>query len=69
LVTPTESFLYVDPAKIDDTVRAHLSNVVLKPYSAIFDDLKFLGASHASEVSKEVFLIIILHSLQYFRNC
>ncbi|KAI9314514.1 peptidase M24, structural domain-containing protein [Dichotomocladium elegans] len=44
LVTQTEAFLYVEPAKVDDAVKEHLGNhVTLKPYHAAFDDLRELN--------------------------
>ncbi|KAG0167029.1 hypothetical protein DFQ28_005668 [Apophysomyces sp. BC1034] len=43
-VTQNEAILYVDAAKVTEEVRAHLGNeVTLKPYQAIFDDLRQLG--------------------------
>ena len=45
VVTESEAILYVEPAKITDDVRHHLGDsVTLKPYGAIFDDLKQFGA-------------------------
>ena len=44
IVTESEAILYVEPAKITDDVRQHLGDsVTLKPYGAIFDDLKQFG--------------------------
>ncbi|KAJ3352842.1 hypothetical protein HDU91_005965 [Kappamyces sp. JEL0680] len=58
LVTPTQAFLYVDSAKIDDKVRAHLGNqVTLKPYLAIFDDLKLFGIQKKESTAGEKLLI------------
>ncbi|KAF8520939.1 putative Xaa-Pro aminopeptidase P [Hysterangium stoloniferum] len=46
LVTQSEVTLYVKGAQTDDSVRAHLgSEVTIKPYDAIWEDLKQLGNS------------------------
>ena len=46
VVTPSSATLYIDESKIDDEVKAHLSSsVLIRPYSAIFEDAKALGAS------------------------
>ncbi len=53
LLTPTSATLYVDPSKVDQKVRAHLgSKVNVKPYGAIFEDVKALGL--VSAVSGQV---------------
>ncbi|KAK9469521.1 peptidase M24, structural domain-containing protein [Lipomyces arxii] len=52
-VSPTEAILYVDENKITDEVRKHLGElVIIKPYNAIFEDLKTFNMSTATEESK-----------------
>ncbi|KAI7882418.1 Creatinase/aminopeptidase [Lichtheimia hyalospora FSU 10163] len=44
IISKADAVLYVDPAKVPDTVKEHLgSHVTLKPYDAIFDDLRKLS--------------------------
>ncbi|KAI7852083.1 peptidase M24, structural domain-containing protein [Circinella umbellata] len=44
IITESEAILYVEAAKITDDVRQHLGDsITLKPYNAIFDDLKQFG--------------------------
>lgn len=45
-VTPKAATLYVDESKLDDKVREHLKkSVELRPYDAVFDDVKALSES------------------------
>ncbi|KAL5380159.1 hypothetical protein DPSP01_007959 [Paraphaeosphaeria sporulosa] len=45
VVTPTEATLYVDESKLTPEAREHLGDkVTVKPYDAIFSDLKALSA-------------------------
>lgn len=44
-MTPTTATLYIDESKLTDDVKSHLKDVVIRPYSAIFDDSKALGES------------------------
>ncbi|CDH55410.1 creatinase aminopeptidase [Lichtheimia corymbifera JMRC:FSU:9682] len=44
IISKADAVLYVDPAKVPDAVKEHLgSHVILKPYDAIFDDLRKLS--------------------------
>ncbi|KAJ2860092.1 hypothetical protein GGI22_002811 [Coemansia erecta] len=52
LVTKTSVTLYIDAAKVDDDVRAHLHGVNIRPYDAIFSELTTLSASLAQEKSR-----------------
>ena len=53
LVTRTDAILYIDAAQIDDIVRTHLgSDVVIKPYDAIWEDLKQYGQSLGTAVQE-----------------
>ena len=46
IVTPSSASLYIDDSKIDEEVRSHLgSGIHIRPYHAIFEDTKALGAS------------------------
>lgn len=43
IVTKNDAVLYVESSKVTDEVKQHLgSQVTLKPYSAVFDDLRQL---------------------------
>lgn len=45
-VTPRAATLYVDESKLDDNLRGHLKkSVELRPYDAVFDDVKALSES------------------------
>lgn len=43
VVTLTKVVLYIQPEKLTETVRQHLCDVQIRPYDAIFDDLKNMG--------------------------
>lgn len=46
VITPASATLYVDDSKVEKDVREHLgSGVHIRPYAAIFDDVKALGES------------------------
>ena len=46
IITPTSATLYVDSTKLDPDVTSHLGSAVqVRPYSAIFDDVKAMGES------------------------
>ncbi|KAK9372054.1 peptidase M24, structural domain-containing protein [Lipomyces chichibuensis] len=52
-ITPTEATLYIDEDKITEKVRENLGdNVNIKPYNAIFDDVKTFGEATASNDQK-----------------
>lgn len=60
IITPSSATLYVDDSKIDDSVRNHLgAGIHIRPYSAIFEDVKTLGESVAAskDTPKRKFLI------------
>jgi Xaa-Pro aminopeptidase len=43
IITPSSASLYVDSSKLDEKATAHLNDVVqIRPYEAIFDDLKVM---------------------------
>lgn len=53
IISKADAVLYVDPAKVPDAVKEHLgSHVTLKPYDAIFDDLRKLSDTLASSGEK-----------------
>ncbi|KAJ1679644.1 hypothetical protein EV182_001628 [Spiromyces aspiralis] len=47
IVTLDRATLYVDSEKLTDKVRAHLEDVEIKPYDAIFDELKVTASACA----------------------
>ena len=48
VVTPKTATLYVDSSKLSCDVRSHLGNaVIIRPYYAIFDDIKALSSESA----------------------
>ncbi|KAI9361248.1 peptidase M24, structural domain-containing protein [Zopfochytrium polystomum] len=51
LVAKSEVFLYVDEAKLDDSIKQELSriNVTIRPYASVFSHLKELGEKYANE--------------------
>ncbi|KAK9463993.1 peptidase M24, structural domain-containing protein [Lipomyces oligophaga] len=52
-ITPTEAILYVDEDKLTEKVREHLGSVVtVKPYQAIFEDIKSFGELTATDEKK-----------------
>ncbi|CEP17177.1 hypothetical protein [Parasitella parasitica] len=55
VVTQSQPTLYINPEKLTPAVRDHLEGVELKPYDAIFDDLRQLKNTLAS--SNQKFLI------------
>ncbi|KAJ3322812.1 hypothetical protein HDV06_002673 [Boothiomyces sp. JEL0866] len=57
LVTLNEVYLYIDTTKITPEAKAHLSNVIIKPYNAIFDDLKSFGSHHVQNTPEKKLLI------------
>lgn len=53
IISKADAVLYVDPAKVPDAVKEHLgSHVTLKPYDAIFDDLRKLSETLAASGEK-----------------
>ena len=53
VVTPKTTTLYVDNSKLSCDVRSHLGNAVtIRPYDAIFDDIKTLS-SELTQVNEE----------------
>lgn len=50
-------YLYIDTTKITPEVKSHLTNVIIKPYNAIFEDLKEFGAHHVSNTPEKKLLI------------
>ena len=60
VITPSSATLYINDSKIDDSVRKHLGpGIHIRPYEAIFEDVKVLGQSVAEskETPKRKFLI------------
>jgi Xaa-Pro aminopeptidase len=58
VVTPSDATLYVDDSKLTAEVKSHVENVVkLRPYAAIFEDIKALSTSAQSSTPKQKFLI------------
>ena len=61
IITSTTATLYVDSSKLDSSVTSHLGTVVqIRPYSAIFDDVKALSESLTSsptETPKRKFMV------------
>lgn len=58
VVTPSDATLYVDDSKLTSEVKAHVQNVVkLRPYAAIFEDIKALSTSAQPSTPKQKFLI------------
>ncbi|KAK9367821.1 peptidase M24, structural domain-containing protein [Lipomyces kononenkoae] len=52
-ITPTEAILYIDEAKITEKIRESLGETVtIKPYNAIFDDIKAFGEATATSDKK-----------------
>ncbi|KAK9446696.1 peptidase M24, structural domain-containing protein [Limtongia smithiae] len=52
-ITPTTATLYIDEDKVTEKVRAYLGDAVtIKPYNAIFEDVKVFGEISASAESK-----------------
>jgi len=49
LVTPTTVTLYIDESKLPENGKPHLGGVILRPYNAIFSDLKTLASSRKSD--------------------
>jgi len=50
IITPTISTLYIDSSKLNPEVKAHLGDAVhLRPYEAIFEDVKAMAALADSE--------------------
>ena len=46
VVTHNDAILYVDGSQVNDDVRTHLGEeVAIKPYDAIWEDLKYQGQS------------------------
>ncbi|KAF8581277.1 Creatinase/aminopeptidase [Ramaria rubella] len=57
LVTHSNATLYIDDAQIIDVVRAHLgSEVIIKAYEAVWEDLKLLGASLKDKEQDKILL-------------
>jgi Xaa-Pro aminopeptidase len=53
VVTPKTATLYVDNSKLNSDVRSHLGNAVtIRPYDAIFDDIKTLS-SESTQANEE----------------
>lgn len=58
VITPSDATLYVDDSKLTSEVKAHVENVVkLRPYAAIFEDIKALSTSAQASTPKQKFLI------------
>ncbi|KAJ3313276.1 hypothetical protein HDV04_002260 [Boothiomyces sp. JEL0838] len=57
LVTLNEVYLYIDTTKITPEVKSHLTNVIIKPYNAIFEDLKEFGSHHVNKTPEKKLLI------------
>ncbi|KAI9012690.1 peptidase M24, structural domain-containing protein [Phycomyces nitens] len=55
IITQTGATLYVDDAKLSDSVHEHLADVVIRPYSTVFEDLAKIGLQLVE--SKEALLI------------
>ncbi|KAK9236586.1 peptidase M24, structural domain-containing protein [Lipomyces kononenkoae] len=52
-ITPTEAILYIDEDKITEKIREGLGeDVTIKPYNAIFDDIKAFGEVTATSDKK-----------------
>ncbi|KAK9478489.1 peptidase M24, structural domain-containing protein [Lipomyces japonicus] len=52
-ITETDAIFYIDSDKLTDSVRAHLGALVtLKPYDAIFNDLKSFSQAHVTSEKK-----------------
>jgi Xaa-Pro aminopeptidase len=67
VITPSDATLYVDDSKLTADVKSHLKNVVkLRPYGAIFEDIKALSSSaqlSSDGKTKQKFLISTKASL------
>ena len=60
IITPSSATLYIDDSRFESDVKEHLgSGVHVRPYSAIFDDVKALGESvtTSTETPKRKFWI------------
>ncbi|MCJ1416276.1 hypothetical protein MMC32_002611 [Xylographa parallela] len=52
IITPTTATIYVDSSKLDPEVHSHLGDTVhIRPYNAIFDDVKVMGESVQTETT------------------
>ncbi|MCJ1318355.1 hypothetical protein MMC15_003683 [Xylographa vitiligo] len=52
IITPTTATIYVDSSKLSPEVHNHLGDTVhVRPYSAIFDDVKAMGKSVETETT------------------
>ncbi|MCJ1404829.1 hypothetical protein MMC11_008055 [Xylographa trunciseda] len=50
IITPTAATIYIDSSKLSQEVLNHLGDTVhIRPYSAIFDDVKAMGESAQAE--------------------
>jgi len=70
LITHNSATLYVDAKKVTPAVREHLgSDVTIKPYNAIFDDLRALSAAATSAFKYSVWMdprrcnVALLHAV------
>ncbi|KAK4569975.1 hypothetical protein LTR86_002945 [Recurvomyces mirabilis] len=46
VVTPTTVTLYIDESKLDESAKAHLIGINIRPYDAIFSDITALTRQH-----------------------